>query len=272
VALFVEVTYESAAGLRADWEAQLKAGKLAVPGSFADEPAPFADVTVVLMVAGAEAARAPALLITAGGDATQIEIVPEGRAPLSSLLTALLEGAPASGSLEGRRVRLYDDAKPPSLDEPEARAEFENAPTAKHRASPGGSAQPLDRKIAALSVGEKVRLAVHGSRDERALLAKDRAGIVQASLVRNPRITIDEVLALARAPHLSPDAAEAMVEHPSYGASAQIALALVRNPRTPIPLAVDLLGKLQVHDLRVIAKGLNVRMPIAQAARRKLQG
>ena len=63
----------------------------------------------------------------------------------------------------------------------------------------------LERKIATMSVSEKVQLALHGNRDARQLLMRDRAGVVQSSLVRNPKITLDEVQALARAPQLAPD-------------------------------------------------------------------
>jgi hypothetical protein len=121
-------------------------------------------------------------------------------------------------------------------------------------------------------VGEKVRLATHGTRDERVFLARERAGVVQAALVRNPKTTVDEVLALARSPHLAPEAAEAMLEHRAFGASAQVMFALVRNPRTPLTLAVETVPKLQPADLRTIAKGTGVRQQVAQAARKKLLG
>ena len=133
-----------------------------------------------------------------------------------------------------------------------------------------GAGLTLDRKVAAMSVSEKVQMALHGNREERQILMKERAGVVQASIVRNPKATLDEITALARTSHLAPDAAEAISEHPTYGCSAQIALALARNPRTPLRTAIDMIGKLQPADLRALAKGLGVRMQIAQAARKRL--
>jgi hypothetical protein len=119
-------------------------------------------------------------------------------------------------------------------------------------------------------VTEKVQLALHGNRDARALLLRDRAGVVQSALVRNPKTTLDEVQALARAPQLSPETAETMSQHPTYGGSAQVALALVRNPRTPLPTATALVAKLTPADLRTVAKGLGVRAQVAAAARKRL--
>lgn len=280
MALVVEITYDSAAGLRGDWESRLKAGAVSVAGAFREEPAPFADVMLILIVAGGEAVRVPGIVTAASERETLVEVAPESRAFLATALAPFVESGARGGS-EVKRARLFDEAPPANPSDLQA---FVEAPTERYRPevmlADQADTRPIarnlvepqsaDKRIAALSVGEKVRLAMHGSREERVWLAKERAGAVQASLVRNPRITVDEVLALARAPHLAPDAVEAMMAHPSYGNSAQIAVALVRNPRTPIPFAVELIGKLQPHDLRVIAKGLNVRAPIAQAARKKL--
>ena len=114
-----------------------------------------------------------------------------------------------------------------------------------------------------------MQLALHGNRDARQLLMRDRAGVVQSSLVRNSKITLDEVQAMARAPQLAPDTAEMLAQHPMYGASPQIAMALVRNPRTPLPTATSS-SRAGPGDLRNVAKGLGVRSQVAAVARKRL--
>jgi hypothetical protein len=246
----LEVTYESAAGLRHDFVSQLKLGGLFVPVTAEAALESFAPVTLVLLVDGVAPLRVATRLTVAGADSLCVEVLPEAAAPLAEAVDRICAELPPEAATTRRGVRLF-------ADEPE-RAGFE--------------AMTVDRKIAAMSVGEKIRMAAHGNRDERVLLARDRAGPVQASLLRNPKTTVDEVLALARAPHLSPDAAEAMAEHPNWGGSAQVSFALVRNPRTPLPLAVELVARLLPSDLRVVAKGLGVRSQVAQAARKKILG
>jgi hypothetical protein len=246
VGLVLEVTYESAAGLREDFETQLELGGLFVQIGTEIPVDAFAPVTLVLLVDEVAPIKVPTRLTVAGAESLCVEIEPEAAADLAAAVAAVADDG---GSTERRNVRFFAE---------EERTLHE--------------AMSLDRKIAGMSIGEKIRLAGQGNREERAFLGRDRAGVVQASLVRNPRITIDEVLALARAPQLAPDAAEAMNAHPSWGASAQVAFALARNPRTPITLAVELVGKLLPSDLRVIAKGLGVRAQVAQAARKKLFG
>ena len=244
--LVLEVTYESAAGLHEDFETQLELGGLFVQIGTDLTVEPFAPVTLVLLVDGVAPIKAPTRLTVAGTESLCVELLPEAAADLATAVSAVEK---VEGSIERRKVRFFAE---------------------EERAAP--EALPLDRKIAAMSVGEKIRLAAHGNREERALLGRDRAGVVQASLVRNAKTTVDEILALARAPHLAPEAAEAMDAHPSWGSSAQVAFALARNPRTPLTLAVELIGKLMPSDLRVIAKGLGVRSQVAAAARKKLFG
>jgi hypothetical protein len=249
VPLVLEVAYENAAGLRHDFDTQLKLGGLFVSVGSAEPLPPFAPVTLLLCVEGAAAVKVQTRLTVAGADSLCVEVLPEAAAPLAEAVEQLCQNCDATASKDRKSVRLLPE-------EP--------------REVPGGLT--LDKKIAAMSVGEKIRLAAHGNRDERTFLGRDRAGVVQASLIRNPKLTVDEILALARAPHLAPEAAEAMSEHPTWGASTSVAFALARNPRTPITLAVELVQKLLPSDLRVVAKGLGVRQQVAQAARKKLFG
>jgi hypothetical protein len=250
VPLVLEVAYETAAGLRNDFDTQLKLGGLFVPVAATEPLPPFAPVLLLLVLDGEAPLRVETRLTVAGADSLCVEVLPEAAAALAEAVEQLCQNCDADASKERKSVRLL--AEEPQRETP--------------------ATLTLDKKIAAMSVGEKIRLAQHGNRDERIFLGRDRAGVVQASLVRNPKVTVDEILALARSPQLAAEAAEAMTAHPTWGASSPIAFALVRNPRTPISLAVELVQKLLPSDLRVIAKGLGVRHQVAAAARKKLFG
>jgi hypothetical protein len=193
----------------------------------------------------------PARLTVASAEAACVEIA---AAAVAELLAAIaLHAGDATAQAGAVSARLVD----PSARRDDAVADA-HAPMS------------LERKLMTMAVGEKVQLALHGNREARQLLMRDRAGVVQSSLVRNPKITLDEVQALARAPQLSPETAETLAQHPTYGASPQIAMALVRNPRTPVPTATQLIARLSPNDLRVVAKGLGVRTQVAAAARKRL--
>jgi hypothetical protein len=202
-------------------------------------------------------AEAPARLTVATAEAACVEIA---AAALGELVAAVgAHTGDATAQAGPATARIVDSSQAA----PAAAAAEDDGPDTR-------GAIPLDRKIAVMAVGEKVQLALHGNRDARQLLMRDRAGIIQSSLVRNPKMTLDEVQLLARAPHLAPDTAELLAAHPVYGASPQIAMALVRNPRTPLPTATQLITKLSPADLRSVAKGLGVRSQVAAVARKRL--
>jgi hypothetical protein len=251
VALALEVTYESAAGMAADWESQLKLG-----GLFAEVEAPptleaFAALTLRLKVEGAAPIEAAARLTAVSAGSLCLEVLTEARAGLERAIGLACAELGGGGPTARRSAQLIDDSPP-------------------RHATP--VAMTLERKLMAMSVSEKVALALHGAREERALLARDRAGVVQASLVRNPKVTLDELCALARSPLLAPEGAEALAQHPGWGASPQIAAALARNPRTPIRAAVEALDHVAPSELRALAKAPGVRPQVTQAARKKLLG
>jgi hypothetical protein len=248
MALTLEVTFADAAALKHVAETQLARGGLFVAVDASTLP-PLCEL-VVRLLAGGTALDVAARLTVATAEAACVEIAP---APLTDLLAAIAaETAGVDAQPGSTTARVVDGA---------ARGDGERAAHVP---------MSLERKLVTMAVGEKVQLALHGNREARHLLMRDRAGVVQASLVRNPKITLDEVQALARAPHLSPETAETLAQHPTYGLAPSIALALVRNPRTPLPTATQLVARLSPADLRMVAKGLGVRMQVAAVARKRL--
>jgi hypothetical protein len=248
MAMTLEVMFADAGVLKHAAETQLARGGLFVAVDASALP-PLCELVLRLCGDGT-ALEVPARLTVATAEAACVEIAAEA---LPDLLAAIaLQTAEATAQAGTVTAHVIDSAAAATGD----------------REAPGPMS--LERKLATMSVSEKVQMALHGNREARQLLLRDRAGVVQSSLVRNPKITLDELSALARAPHLSPDCAETLAQHPTHGRSPQLALALVRNPRTPLPTAIDLIPRLSPGDLRVVAKGLGLRMQVAAAARKRM--
>jgi len=123
-------------------------------------------------------------------------------------------------------------------------------------------------RVRALSRNEKLLLAPKADRSERAVLAQDNDAQVLHALLRNPRITLEEVVRVARSTLLSAVSAELIVKTAQWSASAEIRSALVSNPRTPTPLALRLLPTLPEPEIRQIAKATAVSQALRQAALR----
>jgi hypothetical protein len=254
MALVLEVAWDDVAGLRHDYDTQLALGGLFVDGVDASALPPLATLELRLCAGAGEALSAPARLTVATAQSACVEIPAEARAELFAAIEARTAGVTAAAC--PRRAALCDAA---AQQNPEPQPEDDSR-----------GQMALDRRIALRSVAEKVQMALHGAREARQLLMRDRAGVVQSSLVRNPKTSLDELSALARAPHLAPDTAEVLTQHPAHGSSPQLALALVRNARTPLPTVLQLLPRLLPADLRSVAKGVGVRTQVAAAAKKRL--
>jgi hypothetical protein len=152
---------------------------------------------------------------------------------------------------------------PPSLPVEEA-ADEEDA-----GADEGRPAGTIYAQLDALSPSEKMRVALSGNREERFALLRDTNKVLHVYVLRNPRMGLDEVQYAAKLTNLSPDALKFISEHPEWGQNATVCSAIVRNPKTPMTIAIRLLDRVPQSDLRTIARG-GARQPIVQAARKKL--
>jgi hypothetical protein len=126
-------------------------------------------------------------------------------------------------------------------------------------------------RIRALSQMEKILLAVKAERSERALLLQDNDPRVLLSLLRNPRMTVEEVARLARSSFLTYQIADVIVKAAQWMSSLDVRLGLVHNPKTPPAFALRILPTLPDSDVRAIARG-GTNMALKQAALRRLQG
>jgi len=120
-----------------------------------------------------------------------------------------------------------------------------------------------------LSLQEKMHLATSGDRELRFQLLRDPNKQLHPLVLKNPRIGLEEVQWAAKLTTLNPEALKLIADHPEWGQNAGVAAALVRNPKTPTPVAVKLVPRLAAADLRALARSQG-RPQIVQAAKRHL--
>lgn len=131
--------------------------------------------------------------------------------------------------------------------------------------------QPAWDRIRALSQMEKILLAVKAERSERALLLQDNDPRVLLSLLRNPRLTVDEVARLAKSTFLTFQIADVILKAAQWMSSLDVRLGLIHNPKTPPAYALRILPTLPEAEVRTIAR-TGTNMQLKQAALRRLQG
>jgi len=120
-----------------------------------------------------------------------------------------------------------------------------------------------------LSLQEKMALAMSCDRELRFQLLRDPNKQLHPLVLKNPRIGLEEVVWAAKLTTLNPEALKVIADHPEWGQNPTVAAALVRNPKTPIPVAVKLVPRLATAELKAIARSQG-RPQIVQAAKKHL--
>lgn len=207
-----------------------------------------------LLVRGATLAPGAAL-----GPCT-VEVRVEGQPPIEvpAQLAAAVPGVGVAVMFPGPPAALADLAAQLRGGSPEDEADTKQAGT-------------LLARIKAMSVTEKMQLALSGERDARNLLLRDTNKALHLYVLRNPRIGLDEVMAAAKMATLSAEAIKHIAEHREWSVNPSVCAAIARNPQAPVPLVLKLLPRVPSQELRAIAKGVG-RAPIVQAARKLLTG
>jgi hypothetical protein len=122
-----------------------------------------------------------------------------------------------------------------------------------------------------MSVMQKLKLARIGGKEARSLLIKDRNKIVATSVLSSPKITENEIVAIANSRGVSDEILRIICMNRDWTKSYQIKLALVMNPKTPTPQAIKFINYLQDKELRNLMKSKDVSTQISTQARRILQ-
>ncbi len=117
-----------------------------------------------------------------------------------------------------------------------------------------------------MTISERIKLAIGGSRTHRLILVKDPNKLVALSVMESPKITMDEVILLARNKSLPSEIITKISRHREWIKNYPVVLELVQNPKTPIQDAVGFVKKLHGNDLRLLSRDKNVSPTVRQMA------
>jgi hypothetical protein len=234
------VDFESEAELAAEERTNLSAGGLPLPT--AEKLAIFTRLSLLLRLVGGGEAVATATVVAPlpGGVALALD------GDTAALVRALRERPDAPGD------EVPDEAAAGAEEDERQRSVWD--------------------RLRGLSRMEKLFLAAKADRIERAILAQDNDPQVLFTLLKNPRLTADEVIRIAKSPFLTFQTAEAIVKSTQWLSNPEVRVALVHNAKTPPPFAMRLLHTLPESEVRAISRGAATSMALKVAALKKLQG
>ncbi len=128
----------------------------------------------------------------------------------------------------------------------------------------------LYQKIQQMSAAAKIKLALLGSKEARAILIRDPNKLVASAVVKSPKITDSEVALVAQSRNVSDEVLRLISGNKDWVKNYQIKLALVSNPKTPLPIAMKHLFTLKEGDLKQLSMSRNVSGAIASAAKKHI--
>ena len=132
------------------------------------------------------------------------------------------------------------------------------------------SDEPIHSQVRKLSLAEKLKIARTANRPVRELLIRDTEKRLHAEVIRNPKITDEEIMEYTAIPSLSPLVLEWVSKQPKHMRRRGVMLNLVQNPMTPPDTARKLLPKLSQQELLRISRSSRVRQVISRAAKKML--
>lgn len=121
-----------------------------------------------------------------------------------------------------------------------------------------------------MGIGEKIKTALSGDKEWRAILVKDSNKLVSGSVIKNPRITEAEILTLIKAGIQNDEIMRLICANKEWIKNYSIRKALIENNRTPVQNAMRYLGTMGEKDLASFAKSKNISSVISTMAKRLL--
>jgi hypothetical protein len=135
--------------------------------------------------------------------------------------------------------------------------------------------ETLDRddvsmKISKMNFTERLKAAMKGSAEMRALLVRDTNRTIAAAVMSSPKLTEQEVETFARMGSVSEDVLRIIAHNRRWMKNYKVTLGVARNPKTPVAISLNLLPRIQQKDLTQMAIDRNIPEPLRIAAKKKV--
>ena len=117
---------------------------------------------------------------------------------------------------------------------------------------------------------QRLKAAMKGTREQRAILIRDPNKMICASVLSSPKVSVPEVESFARMQNVSEDVLRIIGTNRAWLKSYGVVSALTKNPKTPLSLSINLLSRLQKGDLAKLSVDRNVPEALRIGARKKV--
>jgi hypothetical protein len=124
------------------------------------------------------------------------------------------------------------------------------------------------QRLFTLTTGKKVKAALTEDAQARSFLIRDPNRLVALAVLGSPKITEAEIEQFASMKNVSDEVLRRIGTNRDWTKKYTVINSLVKNPRTPLPIAMGFVSRLQPRDIKAIAVDRNVPEAIRKSAQR----
>jgi len=122
------------------------------------------------------------------------------------------------------------------------------------------------QEINQMSISERIKLALIGSKTHRMILVKDPNKMVSLAVLESPKITTDEVIILAKNKSIGTDIIGRIARNREWIKNYSVIVELLGNPKTPVKDALTFVNRLHNMDLKLLSNNKNTSPVIREFA------
>jgi hypothetical protein len=160
----------------------------------------------------------------------------------------------------------------PALEVDAPLVDAESGDALEDETAEGAERESAAQQISKMSFTQRLKAALKGTREMRAILIRDPSKLVAATVLSSPKLTEQEVESFAKMANVSDEILRIIGSNRAWMKNYGIVVSLTRNPKTPLALSLNLLSRLNDRDLNVVSLDRNVPDPLRTTARRRVAG
>ena len=126
------------------------------------------------------------------------------------------------------------------------------------------------QRLAKMTVPEKVKCAMKGTREMRSILIRDPNRMVASAVLSCPKINEAEIEAIAKMGNVSEDILRTIAMSRAWTKNYGVTLGLVKNSKTPVAMSMTLMARLNESDVKKLSTDRNVPEALRLAARKRV--
>ena len=149
--------------------------------------------------------------------------------------------------------------------------------TAQELAAAKGKSKEEDERISILqklsrmSVADRIKTAMMGTREERSILIRDGSKLVSSAVLASPKVTDQEVETFANMKNVRENVLRDIARSHKFMKNYAVLKNLSSNPRTPLDLSLGLIKNLTIPDLKLLGTNKNVPDTLRKTALKLFQ-